>query len=367
MAKKAIFLDRDNTLIEDPGYINNPDQVKLLPGVSKALIELKNMGYLLLIVTNQSAVARGIVSEKGLEKIHHQLTSLLAHEGAYIDKIYHCPYHPDGVIPKYRKESNLRKPQPGMILAASDELDIDLENSWMVGNSYRDIAAGLNAGCKTILIDSSVKPTVKKPNDPTPNEKAVNIKEAVNIIKMHQRQQTQPKSPELPLQTSEPPPLQEQQETQESEEIPQPSQIQPQPPELPTKQEEAKQNDLPEVEETYEPHEQERKPAVQTENLEDNKSEQMINDKEKQSDKAQQLLEEILRLLKAMQRESMFSEFSVTRLLAGAFQAIVFFCLLISIWFWMDPTKTPASVHTVIGYAIVFQLMVIAFYMMRGR
>lgn len=114
MPNKAIFLDRDDTLIEDPGYINQPDQVKLLDGVAEALVELKAMGYELIIVSNQSAIARGIITEKALAEIHKRLKQRLAEKGAYLDGIYYCPYHPDGVIPKYRKESDQRKPNPGM-------------------------------------------------------------------------------------------------------------------------------------------------------------------------------------------------------------------------------------------------------------
>ena len=358
MANKAIFLDRDNTLIEDPGYISNPDQVKLLSGVSKALAELRKMGYLLIVVTNQSAVARGIVTENVLEEIHERMTSLLTHEGAYLDKIYYCPYHPDGIVPKYRKESNLRKPQPGMILRAADELDIDLHNSWMVGNSPRDITAGLSAGCKTILIVSSVNPTILKPTDPRPDEKAVNIKEVVNIIKMHQRQnsqhQTTKEQPQIIETQLEP----QNQEPEKIEYIEQATET------LQTTLE--TQTTWPETDRLTETSQQ-TETHRQTEPLKNDEPVLQILEKAETPEKTHQLLEEILRLLKTMQRESMFSEFSITKMLAGAFQAIVFFCLLISVWFWMDPTKPPASVHTIIGYALVFQLMVVAFYIMKGR
>ena len=388
MTKKAIFLDRDNTLIEDPGYISSPDQVKLLPGVSEALTELRNMGYMLIVVTNQSAVARGIVTEKVLENIHGKMSTLLAHEGAYIDKIYYCPYHPEGVVPKYRKESNLRKPQPGMILRAADEMDIDLDNSWMVGNSPRDITAGLNAGCKTILIVSSVNPTILKPTDPKPDEKAVNIKEVVNIIKMHQRKSTKPKISEKPPQSPELQPEPQDQVPENIESTIQPvEEPQPEPvPQVTSQITEPLPTELPisepiQIPRESEPDEQPEDEQPEDEQPADEQPEQ-VNNKEKkefiepiqqetektqQPEKIQQLLEEILRLLKAMQRESMFSEFSITKLLAGAFQAIVFFCLLISVWFWMDPTRPPASVLTMIGYALVFQLMVVAFYIMKGR
>ena len=115
MADRAVFFDRDDTLIKDPGYINNPDQVVLLDGVTEALVALRNLGYKLVVVSNQSAVARGIVTEKVLGEIHDRLRQLLAKKGASLDGIYYCPYHPDGVIARYRKESDLRKPAPGML------------------------------------------------------------------------------------------------------------------------------------------------------------------------------------------------------------------------------------------------------------
>src|SRR4030042_980387 len=153
MSNKAIFLNRGDTLIEDPGYISRPEQVKLLDGVDKTLIELKSMGYKLVVISNQSGVARGLVSEETLDEIHNRLKQLLAEKGASLDRIYYCPYHPDGVIEKYRKESDWRKPKPGMLLNAADEMEIDLGQSWMIGNSISDIEAGLKAGCKTILIN----------------------------------------------------------------------------------------------------------------------------------------------------------------------------------------------------------------------
>ena len=184
MAFKAIFLDRDNTIIEDPGYINDPSQVKLLPGAVSALTDMKKMGYKLVIVSNQSGVARGIVTEEKLSQIHHRLVELLRNQGVMIDGIYYCPFHPDGVIEKYRRESELRKPSPGMLMLAAEEMDIDLSYSWMIGDSYRDVEAGKLAGCRTILINSPSNPTVKDYSDPEADSIAVNIKEAANIIKM---------------------------------------------------------------------------------------------------------------------------------------------------------------------------------------
>jgi D-glycero-D-manno-heptose 1,7-bisphosphate phosphatase len=154
MAGKAVFLDRDNTVMEDPGYIGDPKVVKLLPGVELALKSLSQCGYKLVVVTNQSGIARGLLTEQTLDKIHAELRRQLSQRGAHLDAIYYCPFHPEGTIEEYAKESDLRKPQPGMLQLGAKELDIDLSQSWMVGDSARDIEAGQRAGCKTIRVRS---------------------------------------------------------------------------------------------------------------------------------------------------------------------------------------------------------------------
>ncbi len=188
MANVAVFLDRDDTIIEDPGYINDPAQIKLLGGVVESLRRLQKMCFKLIVVTNQSAVARGIVSEEVLEQIHERLQNLLIRRRVHLDGIYYCPYHPEGVIAKYRRESEFRKPGSGMLVQAAEDMDIDLEHSWMIGNSYSDITAGANAGCRTILISSSAKLPARDRGEARPDKTAANIKEAVNIIKMFQRE-----------------------------------------------------------------------------------------------------------------------------------------------------------------------------------
>jgi D-glycero-D-manno-heptose 1,7-bisphosphate phosphatase len=217
MPDKAIFLDRDDTLIEDPGYINHPDQVKLLDGAARALVELKRMGYKLIVASNQSAVARGIVTEKVLNEIHDRLSQLLAEKGAFLDRIYYCPYHPDGVVEKYRKESDSRKPNPGMLLTAAGEMDIDLGQSWFIGNSPRDVEAGLRAGCKTILIKRSQVNKRPSPGEPVPDYTSVNIKEAVNIIKKYRRSLREPDNPSRQNPAPPAPPV-----TQIAEQLPSP-------------------------------------------------------------------------------------------------------------------------------------------------
>ena len=312
MSNKAIFLDRDDTLIEDPGYINNPDQVKLLDGVAEALVELRAIGYKLIVVSNQSAVARGIVSEKVLGEIHDRLRQLLAEKGAYLDKIYYCPYHPDGVITKYRRESDLRKPNPGMLLTAADEMDLDLGQSWCIGDSGHDVEAGLRAGCKTILITSHQKPTYGGPGEPSPDHKAVNIKEAVNIIKQHQRSFLETEA--------------------QTQTVPKPE------------------------------------PQPQIKAAEQQDQQQAITMEQKTSDETtEQLLSRILEQLKIMQRADMFAEFSIMRLLAGLVQILVLFCLLATIWLLMNPTSKDNVVFTALGFAIVLQLMSLTFYTIQAR
>jgi len=153
--RRAVFLDRDKTLIEDPGYIADPSLVKLLPGVGPALKRLAQAGYALVVVTNQSGVARGRLTEATLGRIHDELRRQVAEHGVTLDAVYYCPFHPEGTVPPYVKDSDLRKPQPGMILQAAREMDLALTTSWTIGDSPRDTTAGRRAGTRTILITTN--------------------------------------------------------------------------------------------------------------------------------------------------------------------------------------------------------------------
>ena len=370
MSDKAVFLDRDDTLIEDPGYINEPAQVKLLDGVPEALIQLKALGYKLIVVTNQSGVAHGIVTEKALGEIHDRMKQLLINKNAYLDGIYYCPYHPEGVIPKYRKESDLRKPSPGMLLKAADEMHIDLNQSWCVGNSSRDIEAGVRAGCKTILIDlppshQKTRPTVMMTRV-NPDYKAVNIKEAVNIIKKHLRSPTEQKQAQpIPVSQTESV-LQDVESISEVAEPPERVETQQATPEL----QEPEIDIQPSKPET-EPAEMLMPPAeLQTEPVKPQirpTEPQEQPGKEVQEDKTEELLSNILAQLKTMQRAEMFGEFSIMRLLAGILQIVVLFCLLVTVWFLMSPDRQDNFVFFALGFAIVFQLMTLTFYMMQAK
>ncbi|MEM0465188.1 MAG: HAD family hydrolase [Candidatus Pacearchaeota archaeon] len=155
--KKAIFLDRDGVLIEETGeYISKKQDMKII-SVTETLKKLKSKGYLLVVVTNQAAIARGIITEEDLKEMNNFLNECLEKT---IDAFYYCPHHPE-VYPdipeyakKYRVKCNCRKPLPGLLLKASKEMNIDLKKSYMIGDMISDIIAGKSAGCKTIMIES---------------------------------------------------------------------------------------------------------------------------------------------------------------------------------------------------------------------
>ncbi len=152
MTTAAIFLDRDGTVIEDIGYIAQPGDVKLTRGCVEALSKFCAAGYQLVIVSNQSGVARGMFDESAVQQINRALEDLLSGQGIKLAGVYYCPFLAEGSEQQYKKDSDLRKPSPGMLLQAAQELDIDLSVSWMIGDTAEDVQAGKAAGCKTILL-----------------------------------------------------------------------------------------------------------------------------------------------------------------------------------------------------------------------
>lgn len=154
--QKAIFLDRDGTINKYVGFLRNIDDFELLPGVAEAIRKINESGYLAIVITNQPVIARGEVTRDELQEIHNKMETLLGKEGAYLDGIYFCPHHPDkgfeGEIPELKIDCDCRKPKPGLLLKAAEDFNIDLENSWMVGDGKNDVFAGKNAGCRTAFI-----------------------------------------------------------------------------------------------------------------------------------------------------------------------------------------------------------------------
>jgi D-glycero-D-manno-heptose 1,7-bisphosphate phosphatase len=149
---KAIFLDRDGTIIEEKGYICFLRQSEIFPFTAEAVRLMNENHFKVIGITNQSAIARGICTREQVETIHREIINTLAKQKAVIDRFYYCPYHEQGVIPGYRKKSDWRKPEPGMILQAAADFNIDLSQSYMMGDDLIDIETGKNAGCRTVLV-----------------------------------------------------------------------------------------------------------------------------------------------------------------------------------------------------------------------
>ncbi len=155
MGKKAVFLDRDGVLVADNGFVTQVSQLEPISGMPLALQRLKQAGYLLIVVTNQAVVARGLLSESGLCELHKQMTRLFETAGApAIDAIYACPHHPNATLPEYRMACRCRKPHPGLLLEAALEHQVDLKQSFMVGDRSTDILAGSAAGCRTVWVQT---------------------------------------------------------------------------------------------------------------------------------------------------------------------------------------------------------------------
>ena len=160
----AVFLDRDGTLIEDVPYLSDPAGIRFLPGAAEALVRLRHAGFARVLVTNQSGIGRGFFTEDRLREIHAELDRRLAAVGASLDGIYYCPAAPAGGADPDCPD---RKPAPGMLLRGADELGIDLDASWMVGDKMSDVLAGLNAGCRSILLRAGTAASAAaEPDDP---------------------------------------------------------------------------------------------------------------------------------------------------------------------------------------------------------
>ncbi|MFH8133509.1 D-glycero-beta-D-manno-heptose 1,7-bisphosphate 7-phosphatase [Pantoea osteomyelitidis] len=160
MANKvpAIFLDRDGTLNVDHGYVHEIDNFQFIDGVIEAMRELKNMGFALVLVTNQSGIARGMFTEDQFMQLTEWMDWSLADRDVDLDGIYYCPHHPEGSVAEYRQECDCRKPQPGMLLSAQKELHIDMAASYIVGDKPDDMHAGAAAGVGTKVLVKTGKP-----------------------------------------------------------------------------------------------------------------------------------------------------------------------------------------------------------------
>ncbi|MDE2370335.1 MAG: HAD family hydrolase [Burkholderiales bacterium] len=154
--RRALFLDRDGVINVDHGYVHRVEQFEFCPGIAALIARANTLGLAVVVVTNQAGIARGYYTEADFQALTAWMVAELARRGALVDRVYHCPYHPEHGIGEYRRESPRRKPNPGMLLQAAEELDIDLARSVLVGDYETDIEAGRRAGVgHRILIDWS--------------------------------------------------------------------------------------------------------------------------------------------------------------------------------------------------------------------
>jgi D,D-heptose 1,7-bisphosphate phosphatase len=183
MLYQAVFLDRDGTINFDPGYLKNPDELKILPGVIEGIRKLKEQfGFKIVVVSNQAGVAKGLMTVEDVDAVNARLVELLKDGNAILDAVYYCPFHPEYSNPE---ESSCRKPSPEMIFKAAKDLSIDTNRSYMVGDRASDVECGFNAGVKSILLESEntdKEISALHNKNKKPNFVAANFKEACDFI-----------------------------------------------------------------------------------------------------------------------------------------------------------------------------------------
>ena len=150
--RAAAFLDRDGTLIEETGYLARLEDLRFFPYSVDAVRLLNRSGLAVVVVTNQAGIARGILDEAFVEQAHRQIAGRLAAGGAHVDGFYYCPHHPDGIVERFRGSCECRKPQPGLLRRAAEDLDVDLTQSFVVGDRWHDIQAGASVGARGVLV-----------------------------------------------------------------------------------------------------------------------------------------------------------------------------------------------------------------------
>ena len=187
MKRSAVFFDRDNTLIVSDGYLGDPAGVVLVDGAADAVAKARQYGFKVVTISNQSGVARGLFDEAAVQAVNQRLSELLqqANPAAVVEDHEYCPYHPEAVVEQYKQDSFLRKPKPGMILAAAEKLSLDLGRSWVVGDAARDIEAGKAAGCRTVLVRNpafSPSPAAEAQSDVAPDFTVSSLCEAIDLI-----------------------------------------------------------------------------------------------------------------------------------------------------------------------------------------
>jgi D,D-heptose 1,7-bisphosphate phosphatase len=185
MQSRAIFLDKDGTLIPDIPYNSDPSKINLLDGVGASLIKLEKLGYKLFIISNQSGIANGYFTESDFNKVIDKMHQLFNENNVPLAGFYYCPHHPNATKVEYSTVCDCRKPLPGMILRASKEHDLILEKSWFIGDILNDVEAGNRAGCKTVLINNGNETEWLEGVYRIPGYTVKNFSEAAEIITKH--------------------------------------------------------------------------------------------------------------------------------------------------------------------------------------
>jgi D-glycero-D-manno-heptose 1,7-bisphosphate phosphatase len=185
--RRAVFLDRDGTLIQEKGYLKDPAEVVLEEGAAEAVARLNRFGFAVVLVTNQSGIARGYYTEEDVAAVHQRLGALLVAEHARLDALYYCPHHPEGVVEEYRKTCSCRKPAVGLYKRASDALGIELQDSYMIGDKLTDMEAARRLGLTGILVKTGYggdewRASLQAPDTDKPDRTVADLREAVEFI-----------------------------------------------------------------------------------------------------------------------------------------------------------------------------------------
>ena len=182
MTNKAVFLDKDGTLIENVPYNVNPDLIQLTVGAAQGLGLLHKAGYKLIVISNQAGVARGYFPETALLAVEARVRELLAELSIPLAGFYYCPHHPEGKVKSYSIRCSCRKPEPGLIIRAACEHKVNLTRSWFIGDILNDVEAGRRSGCKTILIDNGNETEWVLSQECLPHHIVIDLAKAADII-----------------------------------------------------------------------------------------------------------------------------------------------------------------------------------------
>jgi histidinol-phosphate phosphatase family protein len=321
MAERAVFLDRDNTIIANDGYLGDPAQVKLLPGAAAAIASLRRLGYRIVVVSNQSGVARGMFDEAAVESVNQEMIRQLKEQaGAHVDASYYCPYHPDAVVAEYKLDHEWRKPKPGMLKAAREDFNLDLSQCWMIGDQPRDVAAGASVGCRTILLSDPEMQMEGNDNVPaiTPNFIVRSLADAARIIVREGNSPNRDPAP-VPLIPGDAPVSSEDIATKAASNTPGTA--------------------LP-------PDADALASAI------------AVKLTHRDSESIKPVLEDILQQLRSAHRKSDMAEFSLSLLLATIIQAVVVLCLVVGAWDGLTAIHVVATARNPYwwNYRILYQL-----------